>query len=154
MIAWENKSLVCGALKCAHIRPDHPQYDDYYQNGVIIYAQMLEQHSDKSRKEVDKLSFRKIIWATTDQIRHENHFDECEFETSEAVNMSEDYLYDDLLLLKDELLAMREIERAILIENIVFKRKISDMEEYGLHRGSLQRIKQKLLTRLREKYNR
>ena len=67
MIAWENKKLIHGALKYAHVRQDYDRYDDLYQNAVLIYAEMLEKHSDLSRESVDKLSFNKIIWKTLNE---------------------------------------------------------------------------------------
>ena len=41
--AWENRKLVGGALKAAHVRPDYHLYEDLFQEGLIVYAEMLEE---------------------------------------------------------------------------------------------------------------
>lgn len=151
MTAWENKRLIAGALKHAHVRRDYDHYEDLYQNAVLIYAEMLEKNPDKPREEVDKLSFRKIIWHTLNELNKVKRVCERGAELEEAENLAQKLNWDELILLKDEMKKMKEIERAILIENIAFQRKICDMDkEYDVHRVTLQRTKNKLLKRLRE----
>ena len=69
--AWENQKLVRGALKYAHVRQDYTNYEDFLQEGIITYAHMLTQNQTLPREEVDRNSFRKIIWRTTDLLRKE-----------------------------------------------------------------------------------
>ena len=33
--AWENRKLVGGALKAAHVRPDYHLYEDLFQEGSL-----------------------------------------------------------------------------------------------------------------------
>lgn len=67
--AWENRKLVAGALKAAHVRPDYHLYEDLFQEGLIVYAEMLEElATNKARTEIDKLSFKKVLLADTEQI--------------------------------------------------------------------------------------
>lgn len=56
VIAWENQKLVRGAIKCAHVRQDYTNYEDFLQEGLLIYAQMLTEQADLPRKEVTKMS--------------------------------------------------------------------------------------------------
>lgn len=57
--AWNNRKLVGGALKAAHVRPDYHLYEDLFQEGLIVYAEMIEELTpQKDNKEIDKLSFR------------------------------------------------------------------------------------------------
>ena len=43
--AWENRRLVAGAIKAAGVRADYQDYADLLQDGVLIYAGMLEESS-------------------------------------------------------------------------------------------------------------
>lgn len=153
ILAWENKKLLHGALKAAHVRRDYDRYDDLYQNAVIVYAEMLENNPDKDQKEIDRLSFRKIIWATLNEL-HKVQIN-CERTTGmeNAWELADERQMEQLVMLKEELLNLRDIERIILIENIAFQHKMTELDqEYDIHRASLQRIKSKLLKRLKDKY--
>lgn len=153
--AWENQRLVHGALKKAHVRMDYDHYDDFFQNGVIIYAQMLEQYCDKPREEVDKLSFNKIYWKTLNELHKVQLNCERDAEMEEAAGISEDKLdWNELLVLKNELQQMSELERKLLIEHIGYQRRIVDLcrdNDVAVARVTLQRMKKRLLMRLRDK---
>lgn len=152
MIAWENKRLIRGALKAAHVRMDYSGYDDLYQNAVLTYAEMLEKYADKPRKEVDKLSFKKILWSTLNELKKVQRICEHDCSLEEAEKLSEKFNIDDLIILKDEMKKMKELDRAILIEHVTFQRKMTDMDrEYDVHRVTLQRTKRRLLNRLKTK---
>lgn len=64
--AWENRRLVCGAIKAAGVIKDYQEYADLVQDGVLIYAVMLEKNQDH---DIDRLAFKKIIWHTLDELR-------------------------------------------------------------------------------------
>lgn len=64
--AWENRRLVCGAIKAAGVRKDYQEYADLVQNRVLIYAGMLEKSQDH---DIDRLTFKKILWHTLDELR-------------------------------------------------------------------------------------
>lgn len=59
--AWENRRLVGGAIKAAGVRRDYQDYADLFQDGVLIYAGMIE---ESPGQDVDKLAFKKILWHT------------------------------------------------------------------------------------------
>lgn len=67
--AWENRRLVCGAIKAAGVRKDYQEYADLIQDGVLIYAGILEKSPDQ---DIDRLAFKKIIWHTLDELRRFN----------------------------------------------------------------------------------
>lgn len=64
--AWENRRVVCGAIKAAGVRKDYQEYADLIQDGVLIYAGMLEKSQGQ---DIDRLAFKKIIWHTLDELR-------------------------------------------------------------------------------------
>ena len=152
MKAWENKRLVAGALKAASVRYDYVNYEDLLQEGILLYAQLLEKWPDKSQAEVDKLAFRKIIWQTIDELRKAQHHDERNTAIEEDFELSDKRLdWDVLVVLKDEIKKLSKIELAILFEHLLANKTITKLaQESGLSRVNLQRIKRKLLLKLRE----
>lgn len=64
--AWENRRLVCGAIKAAGVRKDYQEYADLVQDGVLIYAGMLEKSQDH---DIDRLIIKKILCHTVDELR-------------------------------------------------------------------------------------
>lgn len=64
--AWENRRLVGGAIKAAGVRRDYQDYADLFQDGVLIYAGMIEESPGQN---MDKLAFKKILWHTLDELR-------------------------------------------------------------------------------------
>lgn len=88
--AWNNRKLVGGALKAAHVRPDYHLYEDLLQDGVILYADMLRKlDGQKPRTEIDKLSFKKVLWQTIDALRREQRVFEHNTTIDEAYNLGE-----------------------------------------------------------------
>lgn len=153
MKAWNNKKLIAGALKYAHVRRDYDRYDDLYQNAVLIYAQMLEEHSDLPLEQIDKLSFRKIIWMTLNELKKIKHYEERNGQIEEAFEVSQSFNYEDLAILHEELQKLREIERVILVDHVLYKRKLKDLyREYEINPASIRRVKARLLKRMREKF--
>ncbi|GGV12539.1 hypothetical protein [Lactobacillus acetotolerans] len=149
LTAWENRKLVYGAMKKLHIYKDYSDYEDLLQDGVCLYAQMLEEHPDMSREEVDKLSFRKIIWNTTDRLRKIQRNDEHRCNVLECSNLAEAVHWDDLIVLKDEVNKMSKIEQIIFFEHLLFENTFSSLViKYGINRKQLQRLKHKLLIKL------
>lgn len=153
MIAWNNKKLVHGALKRAHVRRDYDRYEDLYQNAVLVYAEMLETHPDLSREEVDKLSFGKIIWKTLNELHKVQLTAERGTSLDEAFELGKELPLDEALLLKDIIKELKAEELAILVDHIAFQKNMSKMsEELQLHPASIRRIKSKLLRRLKAEF--
>ena len=99
--AWKNRKLVGGALKAAHVRPDYHLYEDLLQDGVILYADMLSKlDGQKTRNEIDKLSFKKVLWHIIDTLRREQRVCERNTTIDKAYDLGEAAAWDNLVALK------------------------------------------------------
>ena len=149
--AWQNKKLVRGALKSAHVRMDYTNYEDFLQEGIIIYAEMLTRLTGRKRTEVDRLSFRKIIWHTLDLLRKQKRITEQEivFDSAEQVGLLANW--NNHLALEKELAQMTQTELMLFFDHLLGGRTISALaEKTGINRVQLQRLKRDLLYHLRE----
>ncbi|RVU69808.1 MULTISPECIES: sigma-70 family RNA polymerase sigma factor [Lactobacillus] len=147
--AWENKRLIAGALKAAHVWPHYDSYEDFFQEGVMIYAEMLEKHSKKSLKEVDKLSFNKILWHTIDELRKVQRISEHGTGIEEAAQLFEMEDWDNLLVIKREIAKMNERERVVFCEHMLGgKSMVAVSREYGIPLRTLKRVKERIITKL------
>ncbi|MDF7671838.1 sigma-70 family RNA polymerase sigma factor [Lactobacillus sp. ESL0701] len=151
LAAWENQKLVRGALKAAHVRQDYTNYEDLLQEGICIYAQMLDKQGELSQKEVDRRSFRKIIWHTIDQLRKEQRTAERQADFEQAQNLGMISNWDNYLSLEKEVMQMSELERLLFFHNLVAGESISALaQEACVTRVQLQRVKRQLLIHLRQ----
>lgn len=150
LTAWNNQKLVRGALKAAHVRVDYTNYEDLFQEGILIYAEMLTKFADKKRSEVDRLSFRKIIWHTIDLLRKRQRQSEEEI-AFDSLTEELTTNWNNQLVLKGELVRMNEIEKLLFINHLIGGQTISSLaQEAHVSRVQLQRIKHNLLIHLRE----
>ena len=150
LTAWDNQKLVKGALKAAHVRVDYTNYEDLFQEGILIYAEMLTKFADKKRSEVDRLSFRKIIWHTIDLLRKRQRQSEEEI-AFDSLTEELTTNWNNQLVLKGELVRMNEIEKLLYINHLIGGQTISSLaQEAHVSRVQLQRIKHNLLIHLRE----
>lgn len=150
LTAWDNQKLVKGALKAAHVRVDYTNYEDLFQEGILIYAEMLTKFADKKRSEVDRLSFRKIIWHTIDLLRKRQRQSEEEI-AFDSLTEELTTNWNNQLVLKGELVRMNEIEKLLYINHLIGGQTISSLaQEAHVSRVQLQRSKHNLLIHLRE----
>ncbi|WEV39964.1 sigma-70 family RNA polymerase sigma factor [Lactobacillus sp. ESL0681] len=147
--AWENQKLVRGALKAVNVRLDYTNYDDLLQEGILVYAQMLST-SSKSRQEIDRLSFRKIMWHTLDLLRK----DQCISEHQEELVSQENVQltnWDNQLILAGEVVCMSQLEQLIFFDNLLGTQTVTSLaKQTGRTRVQVSRVKRKLLNRLRQ----
>ena len=149
--AWQNQKLVRGALKSAHVRMDYTNYEDFLQEGIIIYAEMLTRLVNRARTEVDRLSFRKIIWHTLDLLRKQKRITEQEivFDSTEQVGLLDNW--NNHLALEQELPQLTQVERMLFFDHLLGGQTISALaQKTGINRVQLQRLKRDLLYHLRE----
>ena len=149
--AWQNQKLVRGALKSAHVRMDYTNYEDFLQEGIIIYAEMLTRLANRARTEVDRLSFRKIIWHTLDLLRKQKRITEQEivFDSTEQVGLLDNW--NNHLALEQELPQLTQVERMLFFDHLLGGQTISALaQKTGINRVQLQRLKRDLLYHLRE----
>ena len=149
--AWKNRKLIGGALKAAHVRPDYQLYEDLLQDGVILYADMLSKiDGQKTRNEIDKLSFKKVLWHIIDILRREQRVCERNTAIDKAYDLGEAAAWDNLVALKNEAKKLSQLEQVILFEHLLEKKTITQLvEECGVPRITLKRLKKRLLGKLR-----
>lgn len=147
--AWENRRLVCGAIKAAGVRRDYQDYADLLQDGVLIYAGMLEENKEK---DIDKLAFRKILWHTLDELRKVQRRQEKNQELDNTFDVQEKEIdWDSLVILKNEINNLNELEQILFFEHLLAQKEISRLVEHaGCSRRTLQRVKKKLIEKLRK----
>ena len=146
--AWENKRLVCGAIKAAGVRKDYQEYADLVQDGVLIYAGMLENSQDH---DIDRLVFKKILWHTLDELRKIQRREERSEEINNELEFKKEKIeWDNLIILKDKVQELNGIEKLLFFEHLLAQKEITNLVEVaGFSRRTLQRVKKNLLVKLK-----
>ncbi|MBU5319265.1 sigma-70 family RNA polymerase sigma factor [Lactobacillus johnsonii] len=146
--AWENKRLVCGAIKAAGVRKDYQEYADLVQDGVLIYAGMLEKSQGQN---IDRLAFKKILWHTLDELRKVQRREERSEEINNELELNKEKIeWDNLIILKDKVEELNGIEKLVFFEHLLAQKEITNLVEVaGCSRRTLQRVKKNLLVKLK-----
>ncbi len=146
--AWENRRLVCGAIKAAGVRKDYQEYADLVQDGVLIYAGMLEKSQDY---DIDRLAFKKILWHTLDELRKVQRREERSEEINNELKFKKEKIeWDNLIILKDKVQELNGIEKLVFFEHLLAQKEITNLVEVaGCSRRTLQRVKKNLLLKLK-----
>ena len=147
--AWENRRLVCGAIKAAGVRKDYQEYADLVQDGVLIYAGMLEKSQDH---DIDRLAFKKILWHTLDELRKIQRREERSEEINNELELKKEKIeWDNLIILKDKVKELNGIEKLVFFEHLLAQKEITNLVEVaGCSRRTLQRVKKNLLFKLKQ----
>ena len=146
--AWENRRLVCGAIKAAGVRKDYQEYADLVQDGVLIYAGMLEKRQDH---DIDRFAFKKILWHTLDELRKVQRREERSEEINNELEFKKEKIeWDNLIILKDKVQELNGIEKLVFFEHLLAQKEITNLVEVaGCSRRTLQRVKKDLLVKLK-----
>lgn len=146
--AWENRRLVCGAIKDAGVRKDYQEYADLIQDGVLIYAGMLEKSQGQ---DIDRLAFKKILWHTLDELRKVQRHEERSEEINNELEFKKEKIeWDNLIILKDKVKELNGIEKLVFFEHLLAQKEITNLVEVaGCSRQTLQRVKMGLLLKLK-----
>lgn len=146
--AWENRRLVCGAIKAAGVRKDYQEYADLVQDGVLIYAGMLEKSQDP---DIDRLAFKKVLWHTLDELRKVQRRKERSEEINNELEFKKEKIeWDNLIILKDKVQELNGIEKLVFFEHLLAQKEITNLVEVaGCSRRTLQRVKKNLLLKLK-----
>lgn len=146
--AWENRRLVCGAIKAAGVRKDYQEYADLVQDGVLIYAGMLEKSPGQ---DIDRLAFKKILWHTLDELRKIQRREERSEEINNELEFKKEKIeWDNLIILKDKVQELNGIEKLVFFEHLLAQKEITNLVEVaGCSRRTLQRVKNNLLVKLK-----
>ena len=147
--AWENRRLVCGAIKAAGVRKDYQEYADLVQDGVLIYARMLEKSQGQ---DIDRLAFKKILWHTLDELRKVQRREERSEEINNELELNKEKIeWDNLIILKDKVEELNGIEKLVFFEHLLAQKEITNLVEVaGCSRRTLQRVKKNLLFKLKQ----
>ena len=147
--AWENRRLVCGAIKAAGVRKDYQEYADLVQDGVLIYAGMLEKSQDH---DIDRLAFKKVLWHTLDELRKIQRREERSEEINNELELNKEKIeWDNLIILKDKVEELNGIEKLVFFEHLLAQKEITNLVEVaGCSRRTLQRVKKNLLFKLKQ----
>ena len=119
--AWENRRLVCGAIKAAGVRKDYQEYADLVQDGGLIYAGMLEKSQDH---DIDRLAFKKILWHTLDELRKVQRREERSEEINNELEFKKKIEWDNLIIFKDKVQELNEIEKLVFFNICSHKKKL------------------------------
>ena len=147
--AWENRRLVCGAIKAAGVRKYYQEYADLVQDGVLIYAGMLEKSQDH---DIDRFAFKKILWHTLDELRKVQRREERSEEINNELEFKKEKIeWDNLIILKDKVQELNGIEKLVFFEHLLAQKEITNLVEVaGCSRRTLQRVKKNLLFKLKQ----
>ena len=146
--AWENRRLIYGAIKAAGVRKDYQEYADLIQDGVLIYAGMLEKSPDQ---DIDRLAFKKILWHTLDELRKVQRREEKSEDINNELEFKKEKVeWDNLIILKDKVQELNGIEKLVFFEHLLAQKEITNLVEVaGCLRRTLQRVKKNLLVKLK-----
>ncbi|KRK64624.1 hypothetical protein FC72_GL002032 [Companilactobacillus tucceti DSM 20183] len=72
--AIENERLIHGVLKRVHIYPTRFDYEDYFQEAVILYALGFEKAQNQNNPQV--YLYQHLVWKLTDLLRKEKQYKE------------------------------------------------------------------------------
>ena len=146
--AWENRRLIYGAIKAAGVRKDYQEYADLIQDGVLIYAGILEKSPDQ---DIDRLAFKKIIWHTLDELRKVQRREEKSEDINNELEFKKEKVeWDNLIILKDKVKELNEIEKLVFFEQLLAQKEITNLVELaGCSRRTLQKVKKFLLLKLK-----
>lgn len=146
--ALENRRLVCGAIKDTGVRKDYQEYANLIQDGVLIYAGILEKSPDQ---DIDRLAFKKIIWHTLDELRKVQRREEKSEEINNELEFKKEKVeWDNLIIFKNKVKELNEIEKLVFFEQLLAQKEITNLVELaGCSRQTLQRVKKGLLLKLK-----
>ena len=150
--AWENRRLIYGAIKAAGVRKDYQEYADLVQDGVLIYAGMLEKSPDQ---DIDRLAFKKILWHTLDELRKVQRREEKSEDINNELEFKKEKVeWDNLIIFKNKVKELNEIEKLVFSEHLLAQKEITNLVEVaGCSRRTLQRVKMGLLLKLKNALN-
>lgn len=134
--AWENRRLVCGAIKAAGVRKDYQEYADLVQDGGLIYAGMLEKSQDH---DIDRLAFKKILWHTLDELRKVQRREERSEEINNELEFKKKIEWDNLIIFKDKVQELNGIEKLVFFNICSHKKKLQIWLRWRDFQGELCR---------------
>lgn len=148
--ALKNQRLIHGVLKRIHIYPSRIEYEDYFQEAIIIYALTYEKFMSEHNA-TDKFKgyiFQKLCWRMTDLLRQEMKYSEIhsleEFDFS-TIGQETNNLLESLNLKN-----LTAIETQIFQEHFIHDQSLVILaRRYGCSTRNLRYHRNRLLVKLR-----
>ena len=85
---------------------------------------MLEElATDKARTEIDKLSFKKVLWQTLNRLKREQRVCERNTDMNEAYDLGEEADWNNLVVLKQEVNKLSKMEQVIFYDHLFLTRR-------------------------------
>ena len=104
------------------MRKDYQEYADLVQDGVLIYAGMLEKSQGQ---DIDRLTFKKILWHTLDELRKVQRHEESSEEINTELEFKKEKIeWDNLIILNDKVNQLNEIEKLVFLNICPYKKKL------------------------------
>ncbi|GHV97712.1 hypothetical protein lacNasYZ03_14100 [Lactobacillus nasalidis] len=146
--AWENRKLVAGALKSAHVYRRYSDYEDLFQEGLIVYAHCLAQMAGRPREEADKLAFRKVYWHTLDLLRRRQR--QCDHDEPLLEAAFVEAAHEPRLALVEAWKKLSNTEKLLLGQNLLLNYSLKETSALmNLPYRTASRIKKQALDKLR-----
>lgn len=149
--ALKNQLLIHGVLKRVHIYPSRFDYEDYFQEAMIIYAQAYVDYCQKGKNLVkfNSYIFQKLTWRMTDILRQEKHY--CNVHSLEEFDFQrvpEEQILADLDFVN--FAELTEIDKVILQEHFIEEVPLVTLAKRYNHTSRAFRYRRnKLLEKLR-----
>lgn len=149
--ALANQKLIHGVLKRVHIFTTRSDYDDYFQEGMILYAQTYAKYC-QNNGELDKFKgyvFQKLKWRMTDMLRQEKKYhDFHSLEEFDFQRVPEELVLANLDFLN--LSELTEMDRVILQEHFIEEQPLVILaKRYNHTTRNLRYCRNRLLKKLR-----
>lgn len=149
--ALANQRLIHGVLKRVHIFRTRSDYDDYFQEAMIIYAQAYVNYCQKEDdlSKFNQFIFQRLCWRLTDMLRQEKkYYDVHSLEKFDFQRVPEDQFGLDLEFIN--LSELTEIELAILQEHFIEEQPLVILaKRYNHTTRALRYCRNRLLGKLK-----
>lgn len=150
--ALENQRLIHGVLKRVHIFTTRSDYEDYFQDALILYAQTYVEYCKKGRDltKFNKYVFQKLTWRLTDSLRQEKRYHDLHsLEEFDFQRVPEEQILADLGFVN--LTELTEIEKVILQEHFIEEQPLVILaKRYNHTSRGLRYCRNRLLIKLRK----
>ncbi|WP_057879910.1 sigma-70 family RNA polymerase sigma factor [Companilactobacillus kimchiensis] len=148
--ALDNQKLIHGVLKRVHIFTTRCDYDDYFQEAMILYAQTYVkycQHEDDLSK-FKAYVFQKLTWRLTDMLRQEKkYYDVHSLEEFDFQRVPEEDIRADLEFVN--FAELTEMDQIILQEHFIEEQPLVILaKRYNHSSRNLRYCRNRLLQKL------
>lgn len=149
--ALQNQKLIHGVLKRVHIFVTRVDYEDYFQEAMILYAQTYVKYrqNEDNLSKFNRYVFQKLTWRLTDMLRQEKRYHDIHsLEEFDFQRVPETLIIADLSFVNiDEL---SKIEKVILQEHFIEGQSLVILSERYNHTSrGLRYCRNRLLQKLR-----